>query len=136
VIDPSEAITRRDKIDPALNKAGRNLANRAQVRFEIPIDGGDAEPWNAITDYFLYLPNGENVATVEAEGAKLEAEARDLTAKAQAIEDAVYDLKAVNPNAKTDEKTRTPAKLIALIRAKGREVEEALCLLDANGKVE
>jgi len=37
-----------------------------------------------------------------------------------------YDLKAVNPNARTDEDTRTPEELLDLIEAKGREVAEAL----------
>lgn len=36
-----------------------------------------------------------------------------------------YDLKAVNPNAKSDEDTRTPEELLDLIEAKGREVAEA-----------
>ena len=53
-----------------------------------------------------------------------------MTAKAEAIENAVYDLKAVNPNAKNDDDTRTPAELIALIREKGKEVEEALGVLE------
>jgi type I restriction enzyme, R subunit len=62
----NEAKTRYLLIDPALTKAGWNLANRSQVRFEIPVDGEDAEPWNGVTDYSLYLPNGEIIAVVEA----------------------------------------------------------------------
>ena len=65
----------------------------------------------------------------EAQAGVLEKEARELEGKAQAIEDAVYDLKAVNPNAKSDEDTRTPEELIALSEAKGREVAEALAEL-------
>lgn len=61
----------------------------------------------------------------------LEAEARELRAKAQSIEDAVYDLKAVNPRAKNDEDTRTPEELINLIEEKGREVAATLSLLKA-----
>jgi len=37
-----------------------------------------------------------------------------------------YDLKAVNPNARSDEDTRTPEELLDLIEAKGREVSAAL----------
>ncbi len=37
-----------------------------------------------------------------------------------------YDLKAVNPNARSDEDTRTTEELLDLIEAKGREVAEAL----------
>ena len=40
-----------------------------------------------------------------------------------------YDLKAVNPHAKTDEDTRTPAELLDIIEAKGREVAEAVAEL-------
>lgn len=74
--------------------------------------------------------NADQISRLETDARKLEAEARELNAKAQAIEDAVYDLKAVNPNAKNDEDKRTPGELIALIRAKGREVEEALAVLE------
>jgi len=40
-----------------------------------------------------------------------------------------YDLKAVNPNARTTEDMRTPDELLDLIEAKGREIAEALALL-------
>src|SRR5690348_11950329 len=63
---PNEAKTRKDLIDPALEKAGWNLRDPAQVGIEIPVDGYDAEPWNGVTDYCLYRPNGEVIAVVEA----------------------------------------------------------------------
>ncbi len=44
-----------------------------------------------------------------------------------------YDLKAVNPNAKNDEDTRSPEELLDLIEAKGREVAEAVAALRAIG---
>lgn len=56
-------------------------------------------------------------------------EAREVRAKAKAIEDAVYDLKAVNPNTQVEEDTRTPADLIKIIEDKGKEVAKALALL-------
>ena len=78
----------------------------------------------------------ENTPTAQAKIAELsvtvstlEAEARELNNKAQSIEDAVYDLKAVNPNAKNDEDKRTPEQLLDLIEAKGREVADALAIL-------
>jgi type I restriction enzyme M protein len=40
-----------------------------------------------------------------------------------------YDLKAVNPNAPDNTDQRTPEELLAIIDAKGREVEEALAML-------
>ena len=39
------------------------------------------------------------------------------------------DLKAVNPNAKSDGDNRTPGELLEIIDAKGREVAEALSVL-------
>ena len=59
----------------------------------------------------------------------LETEARELNNKAQAIDDTVYDLKAVNPNVKSVEDTRTPDELLDFIETKGREVSEALAML-------
>lgn len=55
-----------------------------------------------------------------------ERRARDATAQAQAIEDAVYDLKAVNPREKKVTDARTPAELLAAIAEEGRDVEVAL----------
>lgn len=52
--------------------------------------------------------------------------ARDASAKAQAIEDAVYDLKAVNPREKKITDTRNPSQLLEAIAEKGREVDAAL----------
>jgi type I restriction enzyme M protein len=40
-----------------------------------------------------------------------------------------YDLKAVNPNVKTNDDQRTSAELLDIIAAKGREVEEVLAKL-------
>jgi type I restriction enzyme M protein len=41
----------------------------------------------------------------------------------------VYDLKAVNPNAKNDEDARTPEELLDFIEIKGREIAEILAIL-------
>lgn len=62
----NEAQARYILIDPALEKAGWNLNDRTQVGFEVPVDGYDAEPWNGVTDYCLYVPSGEVIAVVEA----------------------------------------------------------------------
>lgn len=45
------------------------------------------------------------------------------------IEARGYDLKAVNPHRNNHEDTRTPAELLALIEAKGREGAETLAAL-------
>lgn len=42
-----------------------DLHDASQVRFVIPVDGAGAKPWNGVTDYCLYRPNGEVVAVVE-----------------------------------------------------------------------
>jgi len=54
---------------------------------------------------------------------------RSWTVTREAIESKNYDLKAVNPNAKTEEDIRTPQDLLDIIAIKGKEVEQALILL-------
>jgi len=71
----NEALTRRNLIDPQLRDAGWRLDDRTEVRFEIPVDGYDAEPWNGVTDYCLYDGNGDVLAVVEAK--KSSRDARD-----------------------------------------------------------
>ena len=45
------------------------------------------------------------------------------------IERRGYDLKAVNPNARSNEDTRTPEELLEIIEASGREVDAAIAEL-------
>jgi type I restriction enzyme, R subunit len=52
----SEAKTRKELIDPALESAGWYLHNHQQVGLEIPVDGYDQAPWNGVTDYCLSRP--------------------------------------------------------------------------------
>jgi type I restriction enzyme M protein len=77
------------------------------------------------------LKNHTPEALKEAEDAfKIaEREARANQAKGQEIEDAVYDLKAVNPHRKTEEDTRTPSELLDFIAEKGCEADAALARL-------
>lgn len=51
---------------------------------------------------------------------------RSWTVTREAIEAKGFDLKAVNPNAKNHEDTRTPEELLDLIEAKGKEISEAI----------
>lgn len=62
----SEERTRKEMIDPQLEKAGWYLRDHSKVKTEIPVDGYDAEPWNGVSDYTLYRENGEVLAVVEA----------------------------------------------------------------------
>ena len=62
----SEKLTRKQMIDPQLEKAGWYLRDHSKVKIEIPVDGYDKEPWNGVTDYCLFRANGEVLAVVEA----------------------------------------------------------------------
>lgn len=62
----SEELTRKQIIDPQLEKAGWYLRDKSKVGIEIPVDGYDTEPWNGVTDYCLFRENGEVLAVVEA----------------------------------------------------------------------
>lgn len=52
--------------------------------------------------------------------------ARESLAKGDALENAAYDLKAVNPNRVTKEDKRTPTQLLEFISGQGREADSAL----------
>jgi type I restriction enzyme M protein len=71
------------------------------------------------------------LAALEEECKTVERAARESLAKAESIENAVYDLKAVNPNRASEEDTRTPAELLDFIAAKGQEADAALIRLRA-----
>jgi len=81
----TEASTRKEFIDPALELAGWDVDNPDQVGIEIPADGFDPAAWqrvqkklketgpgwdtqipSGICDYVLKQPNGQTVAVVEA----------------------------------------------------------------------
>jgi len=56
---------------------------------------------------------------------------RSWTVTREQINEKNYDLKAVNPNAKAEEDTRTPEEILDLIEQKGREIQEAIMQLRA-----
>ena len=56
-------------------------------------------------------------------------DAREADGKAVAIENAVYDLKAVNPNRVVEEDNRSPLEILQAIEEKGREATAALSRL-------
>jgi type I restriction enzyme M protein len=93
--------------------------------------GRQAAQWNEKLKELKKAKPKEDKAIEEAEASfkELTREARDFSAKAKEIEDAVYDLKAVNPNKKPDIDTRTPEELMDIIETKGREIHEALAAL-------
>jgi type I restriction enzyme M protein len=55
-----------------------------------------------------------------------EREARESLARGDSIENAAYDLKAVNPNRVSKEDKRTPDQLLEFIDARGRDADAAL----------
>lgn len=69
------------------------------------------------------------IAEATAKNKALMRESREFASTAKEIEDAVYDLKAVNPNKKPFIDPRTPEQLITIIEEKGREIAEALAML-------
>ncbi|HEY9175867.1 MAG TPA: N-6 DNA methylase [Verrucomicrobiae bacterium] len=71
-------------------------------------------------------PDKAALAALEEKAKTLDREAREAQAKADSIEDAVFDLKAVNPNRVSQEDKRTPQELLAFIAEKGREADTAL----------
>lgn len=62
----SENHTRKRHIDGQISKAGWNIDDTSQVRFEVPASGVDDDWFDGITDYSLYQANGEIIAVVEA----------------------------------------------------------------------
>jgi type I restriction enzyme M protein len=73
----------------------------------------------------------EELAKLEATWKATLREVREALGKAESIENAVYDLKAVNPNRSKTEDTRTVEELLAIIEEKGREADAALARLRA-----
>ena len=56
---------------------------------------------------------------------------RSWTVTREQINAKNYDLKAVNPNAKVEEDTRTPEEILDLIEKKGQEIQQAITQLRA-----
>jgi type I restriction enzyme M protein len=71
----------------------------------------------------------KKIEALEADIREQEKAARDLETEAAAIDAAVFDLKAVNPNAVTTVDERTPGEIIESIAAQGRIVADALVRL-------
>lgn len=53
-----ENQTRKEMIDPQLERADLSLRDYSKVREEILVDGYDAERWFVLRDYCLYHENG------------------------------------------------------------------------------
>lgn len=73
--------------------------------------------------------DANEIEPLEAEIQEQEKAARDLEAEASTIDAAVFDLKAVNPNAVAVVDERTPSEIIESINAQGKVVADALARL-------
>jgi type I restriction enzyme M protein len=130
---PDRAESERSWTIDLTAKKAKAAADARPFRETARLKGQDAE---AAKERIVMLkkakPRDEAaLAAVEAESAALAKQSREAANKADQIENAVFDLKAVNPNRKAEVDTRTPADLMDLIEAKGREVAEAIAALRA-----
>ncbi len=73
--------------------------------------------------------NDDVLEALDAKIREKDKAARDLEAQAAAIDAAVFDLKAVNPNAVANIDTRTPAEIILSIEKQSKIVSDALSRL-------
>jgi type I restriction enzyme M protein len=96
--------------------------------------GQQAAQWlQRVADLKKVKPRDDRaIEEAEAKIKELTRESRELASKAKEIVDAVYDLKAVNPNRKANVDDRTPEMLMDIIETKGREIDEALAVLRGN----
>jgi type I restriction enzyme M protein len=96
--------------------------------------GGEPVSHLSIPFFYVMAGNGPPFTLVHFEGFfrllpdRADSD-RSWTVAREEIEAKNFDLKAVNPNAKGEEDTRTPEELLDLIEAKGQEVMEALAVL-------
>lgn len=74
----SESETQKQFIDPPLDKVGWYLADRAKVKIEIPVGRYYAEPWNGVTNYYLYRENREILAVVDVRLAETKLIEKDI----------------------------------------------------------
>ena len=100
----------------------------APLRVKFRDFGGKADSHKArIKELKKVKPQDKDLITkLEVELAEYNAEASKLNEQINNIENAVFDIKAVNPNRKVVQDTRTPAELISIIKEKQDEIMAAL----------
>jgi len=106
----------REEMQPLLDKAAgikAEVVNLKQRLKRLKKEKADQEELNAVDEQIR----------------EQEKAAKDLETRAAAIDAAVFDLKAVNPNAVTKVDDRTPQQIIGSIEQQGRIVSEALARL-------
>ena len=115
-----------------MDERKQTAAEQAQpLKAQTTAKNRQAAQWNErLQDLKKARPRDKQAVEKAEEKAKqLTREAKALAGRAKDIEDAVYDLKAVNPNKKPLVDTRTPEELMGLIDQQGREIAAALAVL-------
>jgi type I restriction enzyme M protein len=135
---PSYARELSNRTDSRYSWAVDFSARRAKAREEMqPLLDKAADIKAAVVDLKERLKQLKKDKAGETEMEALEADirekeksVRDSEAEAAAIDAAVFDLKAVNPNAVAVVDARTPGEIIDSITAQGRIVADALARLN------
>lgn len=107
----------RDDMQPLLDQAAEGRAEAVDLKEKLKGLKKDKSAGAEIK---------ELVTALEVRIREREKAARDLETHASAIDAAVFDLKAVNPNAVATVDERTPAQIITSIDVQGRIVADAL----------
>jgi type I restriction enzyme M protein len=107
----------REEMQPLLDKAARIKADVVDLKERLKQLKKDKA-------------NEKKIEALEADIREQEKAARDLEAEAAAIDAAVFDLKAVNPNVVAVVDERTPGEIIESITTQGRIVADALARLN------
>ncbi|UHD15900.1 N-6 DNA methylase [Thiocapsa bogorovii] len=103
----------REEMAPHLKEAARQKALAITVRSELTVLRRAKAPKETIEPILSRLSAAERAA-------------REAQAKADAIDAAVFDLKAVNPRARSDRDNRTPEEVLRAIAVHQRTIDLAL----------
>jgi predicted type IV restriction endonuclease len=132
----NEAETRFYLIDPVLREKGYDAHWKLKLETPAPVEPTGYKGRRRIgagrTDYLLCVKVGAGVTALEDCRQSLgtaEKAVREAQVKADAIDAAVIDLKAVNPRVRVERDTRSPKEIVASIAVQGKKVEAALARL-------
>ena len=103
----------REEMAPHLKEAARQKALAITIRSELAVLRRAKAPNETIEPILSRLSAAERAA-------------REAQAKADAIDAAVFDLKAVNPRARSDRDNRTPEEVLTAIAVHQRTIDLAL----------
>jgi type I site-specific restriction endonuclease len=125
-------------IDPVLRDKGYNDHQWLKLETPAPVEAtgakGRRRRGSGRTDSLLCVQVGKTPKSLPVAVLEAKKESKDplkglQQTKANAIDAAVFDLKAVNPNAVVYVDTRTPEEIIKSIETQGKIVSKALAKL-------